>query len=215
MTVLINPAPDLSACTFYVVCDSLFDFSAQENGSNTNVSNGDKEIQFIRNYGDQLVESNQNATATVGESNLSEHRRSRVAWFEPADPQLTWLIKKLSTNIAYFNAVHWNFDITGFFESCQYTIYDSQQLGHYDWHMDISSKWDSSPRKLSVVIQLSDPSEYEGGEFCVNIDGKEVALTKEKGHMVIFPSYILHKVKPVTKGIRRSFVCWISGPKFR
>ncbi len=213
MTVFINPGPDLSASTYFIQCHSLFDFS--NFAENDSVSVGDREIALIREVGDRLIQSHFNTQATTDQNIISDYRRSNVAWFDPHDADHHWLIKRLSDNIAYFNALNWNFDLTGFVESCQYTIYDAAQLGHYDWHLDAHSQWNSSPRKLSVVIQLSDPSEYDGGEFCIKTHRDETILPKEKGTLIMFPSYILHKVKPVTSGVRRSFVCWISGPKLR
>jgi PKHD-type hydroxylase len=72
-----------------------------------------------------------------------------------------------------------------------------------------------SLRKISVVIQLSDPTEYEGGELQV-MNGEEPyrVCNKEKGSLIMFPSFLLHRVTPVTKGCRRSLVLWISGPPF-
>jgi PKHD-type hydroxylase len=70
---------------------------------------------------------------------------------------------------------------------------------------------------MSIVIQLTDPSEYEGGDF--EIDSQYPQLPKEeireKGSVLVFPSFIPHRVTPVTKGVRRSLVSWIEGPKFR
>jgi PKHD-type hydroxylase len=68
-------------------------------------------------------------------------------------------------------------------------------------------------RKLSLVCQLSDPSEYEGGELQINT-GEIFTPEKQKGTVILFPSYLLHRVTPVTKGTRRSLVLWIEGPAF-
>ena len=70
-------------------------------------------------------------------------------------------------------------------------------------------------RKLSLSIQLTDPKEYEGGELYLheNEEGKE--MKKGQGDLVLFPSYILHEVKPVTKGERNSLVTWVTGKQFK
>jgi PKHD-type hydroxylase len=73
----------------------------------------------------------------------------------------------------------------------------------------------SSPRKLSLILQLSDATEYEGGELQLKDSSDHTAVERKKGHLIAFPSYLLHRVTPVTKGIRRSLVVWISGPAFR
>ncbi len=213
MTVFIEPGPDLSANTYFIQCNSLFDFATIAEGET--LSTGEKEIAFLREWGDARIAESQNSQATTDISTLSDYRRSQIAWFPPHEPSFAWLIQRMSKIISYFNAQHWNFDVTAFSESCQYTLYDEKQRGHYNWHMDITNKWDASPRKLSAVIQLSNPDEYEGGEFRLKTSDEETVFTKEKGTLFLFPSYMLHKVTPVTRGVRRSFVCWISGPKFR
>jgi PKHD-type hydroxylase len=69
---------------------------------------------------------------------------------------------------------------------------------------------------LSISVQLSDPSEYEGGDLQFSLYGdRTVIAEKEQGTMVIFPSYMRHRVTPVTRGTRRSLVTWITGPPFR
>lgn len=99
----------------------------------------------------------------------------------------------------------------------QYTLYHGHQKGHYDTHSD--TNWvGTNPldRKLSVTIQLSDGSEYEGGKFDM-IDGKDIPedISKGLGTVVIFPSYLRHKVNPVTKGTRKTIVSWVHGPRWR
>ena len=100
-----------------------------------------------------------------------------------------------------------------FDENIQFTEYDSAYDGYYDWHIDTGGKELSSNRKLSMSVQLSDPSEYEGGELQVVKETN--VLKKNRGSAFIFPSYLLHRVTPVTKGTRYSLVCWISGHPFR
>jgi len=98
----------------------------------------------------------------------------------------------------------------------QYTEYNGNENGHYDMHHDIDwTRNDGLDRKLSVTVQLSDPNEYEGGQFefleCESPNAKEL---KQKGTVLIFPSYLQHKVNPVTSGIRKSLVAWFQGPKW-
>jgi len=85
----------------------------------------------------------------------------------------------------------------------------------YNWHHDIN--WDAESaydRKLSISIQLTDPSEYKGGDFeFKNIETPTGFRTK--GSIVVFPSYHEHRVTEVTDGVRHSLVCWMEGPKWR
>ena len=78
--------------------------------------------------------------------------------------------------------------------------------------MDVGAN--SSTRKLSVSIQLTDPEEYEGGELNFFINKDVIEAPKTKGTVIIFPSFFMHKVKMVTKGVRKSLVIWIHGPVF-
>jgi PKHD-type hydroxylase len=112
------------------------------------------------------------------------------------------------------NGQYYRFDLYGFLEDFQYTVYLGGEAGHYDWHIDAGAST-VSPRKLSLVLQLSDPSEYEGGELQFMTSSGITTVRKEKGFVVAFPSYTLHRVTPVTSGIRKTIVVWITGPAFR
>ncbi len=72
-----------------------------------------------------------------------------------------------------------------------------------------------SPRKLSMVLQLSDPSEYEGGDLELFTSANPIITKKQKGIIHAFPSYVMHRVTPVTKGVRKTLVVWIAGPRFK
>ena len=69
--------------------------------------------------------------------------------------------------------------------------------------------------KISISIQLSDENEYEGGELEFKTGMNNITAPKNFNSVLLFPSYLIHRVKPVTKGTRRSLVLWISGPKFK
>jgi PKHD-type hydroxylase len=142
-------------------------------------------------------------------------RATQVAWIG-AKPELQLIWDKLATAVAEVNSRFFHFDLTGFHEPMQLGLYTEQQQGHYDWHTDAAPSDRSVPRKLSLSMLLSDPSEFEGGEFQVKT-GNDDAQTLEtlKGRAWFFPSYTLHRVAPVTKGVRRSLVLWVGGPAFR
>ena len=88
--------------------------------------------------------------------------------------------------------------------------------GHLDWHMDIGQGM-VNRRKLATTVQLSDPNDYEGGDFQIWYGGSEgfITLPREKGDILIFPSFYLHRVTPITKGERRALVFWTGGEPFR
>tara|TARA_Y100000816_G_scaffold285585_1_gene265427 strand:- start:619 stop:1281 length:663 start_codon:yes stop_codon:yes gene_type:complete len=165
-----------------------------------------------------------------------EHRDSGVAWFTDVD--LERLIRHL-IDIANYEA-GWKYDITGP-ESFQFTSYGKDQ--HYNWHTDgqcdhfcaRKSVQFHQPenknlnytnegfllgtvRKISMSLVLN--NEYEGGQlkFRMLNNSSEIEDTEiktDRGDVVIFPSFIDHKVAPVTKGTRYSIVAWYGGPPFK
>jgi PKHD-type hydroxylase len=150
---------------------------------------------------------------TVGEegTNVSEYRKSTVVWL-PDEPRSLWLYNKISELAHTANTNMWNYEIWGYNDQLQYTIYEGDG-GHYDWHADLGPT--ISNRKLSCVIQLSDPNDYEGGDLQLNNGGGVVTIEKKKGRIVFFSSFVLHRVTPVTKGTRISLVTWLSGRNLR
>jgi PKHD-type hydroxylase len=137
-------------------------------------------------------------------------RRTKIYWLPKTD-EFIEIYKTFFEFIAKCNSEFYQFKITEISECIQYSVYNSEDQGHYDWHIDMGPE--KANRKLSLVCQLSDPSEYEGGELQIN-NGEILIPEKEKGTVIIFPSYMLHRVTPVTKGTRRSLVLWVEGPPF-
>lgn len=153
----------------------------------------------------------------AGDTSTISHdvRNSQVAWVG-AKPELRHIWEKISLAVAEVNSRFFHFDITGFYEPMQLSVYTETEQGHYSWHTDYSNTDRHAPRKLSMAMLLSDPSEFEGGEFQVKtVDDTAQTLECKKGRAWFFPSYTLHRVAPVTKGVRRSLVLWIGGPQFK
>lgn len=114
------------------------------------------------------------------------------------------------------NRQSFGFDVS-YLSNIQYTIYEPPG-DHYDWHIDTFIDTPNAfQRKLSMTVQLSDGSEYEGGDFELR-DGTANPLNqtelKQKGTVLIFPSFLSHRVKPVTKGVRKTLVAWFEGKAF-
>ena len=151
-----------------------------------------------------------------GEQNISPQiRSSQVTWVE-MKPELAAIWEKLAVAVAEINRRFFHLDLSGFHEPMQLSVYTDQKQGHYNWHTDASPADANVPRKLSMSILLSDPSEFEGGEFQVKPNSDEAqTLECQRGRAWFFPSYTLHRVAPVTKGVRRSLVLWVGGPAFR
>ena len=164
------------------------------------------------------VESIPFINAGTGEESVQDKkvRSSKIKWI-PQNDEWEWLYAKLMGMIVEANNTIWKFDLYSVLDSIQYTEYHAEEEGHYDWHQDIGPGW-LSKRKISVTVQLADPSEYEGGELEYwkggPLDYADKA-PKGKGVVFIFPSFMMHRVTPVTKGIRRSFVLWVGGEPFK
>jgi PKHD-type hydroxylase len=146
-------------------------------------------------------------------------RKSNVKWL-PFSEEFKNIYLKTIEKIHYFNSSAWRFKIKHAEEQFQYTEYEGNYKGKYDWHVDLG-KGNTCTRKISVTIQLSDPTEYEGGELQLfdpitdKIDFPYVSIEKAKGTITVFPSFTPHRVTPVTKGIRKSLVLWVGGVPFR
>jgi PKHD-type hydroxylase len=164
-----------------------------------------------------LCEANEQKKAQVGSNNdgvVNEKiRRSKVSWLENSADSL-WVYDRLAFIARSINSDFYRFDLYGFIEHMQYTVYEDNDQGHYTWHVDAGPNMDAA-RKLSIVLQLSNPEDYEGGELQVFTASEPVAVVKQKGLVAAFPSYTLHRVTPVTKGIRRTLVIWVGGPEFK
>ena len=147
-----------------------------------------------------------------------EVRRSKIRWLSGAMPDFKDLYLDLvdmfhQSNKLAFGAELWHL------HELQFTCYNSEDQGCYDWHNDVL--WQStnpSHRKLSMVIQLSDPNNYEGGDFEMQplfLKSPDLAVLKKQGTTIIFPSFINHRVTPVTKGTHYSLVSCMEGQKWR
>jgi PKHD-type hydroxylase len=141
-------------------------------------------------------------------------RRSDVFWISK-NKQNDWIYSRIINLVSEANSKFFNFDLTEISEKLQFTRYNIGDK--YDWHIDFGGKDFQSLRKLSLVVQLSDPCEYEGGElqFGSSTDDKIEIAPKNKGAVIIFPSYMRHRATEVTKGSRYSLVLWVTGPPFR
>lgn len=129
------------------------------------------------------------------------------------------LIQNLFSTVKFLNLQgNWKYELTQL-EDLQYTVYDVDQ--YYNWHTDSNFLFTPTVRKLSFSIGLNDPSEYEGGELDIEIHGPNIkgkrfeTIVLEKNQMVCFKSNLWHRVRPITKGVRKSLVGWVRGPQFR
>jgi PKHD-type hydroxylase len=164
--------------------------------------------------------------ATIGHGGRSNvdtgMRRSQVRWFNRSAEDYQWVFRRLENCFQHANVNAFNFELT-YFREVQFTEYDASYEGKYDWHED--GTWcrnHPTRRKLSVCVQLSGSADYEGGNL--EIDSKQVggesnlpkeAVLRSLGTTLVFPSFLRHRVTPVTSGKRYSLVSWYEGPPFR
>ena len=138
-------------------------------------------------------------------------RDSYVNFLFPNDVTF-WIFARLGMAISTINQQFFGFDLFAMEQGLQFTRYQAPGE-HYEWHIDRGMQ--SGTRKLSLSLQLSDPEDYEGGDLELWFGGEPLKANKQRGFITFFPSYVMHRVSPVTKGERYSLVCWISGPPFK
>lgn len=173
----------------------------------------DEEMDKIVEYVSSLPEMQAVVHTHDGPASPPEIRVSNVAWVG-LNEQSQWIYDRLAFIARQVNGQFYKFDLYGFSEDMQYTIYNGSDEGHYTWHVDCGVE-NSPPRKLSFVVQLSDPADYEGGDLEVFTSTEPTKVTKKRGLLTAFPSYTLHRVTPVTSGVRRTLVVWTCGPAFK
>ena len=145
---------------------------------------------------------------TRGESDV---RDSKISWLYPID-DMDWVFRRVTDMALSLNERFFKFDLFGLNEGFQFTNYEAPS-GKYGKHVDRGIN--TPVRKLSISIQLTDPEEYEGGELYLYEEDKGILMDKSQGTLIMFPSYVLHEVTPLTKGTRNSLVSWVTGKQFK
>ena len=138
-------------------------------------------------------------------------RKSKVKWIRRNDPKFEWLFDKL-----WLMALRVNSDWFGFhidhLESIQLSEYEANDAAQYKDHIDCFW-WSKKHRKLSCTVQLTDGADYDGGDFQLTTQGPALPSDlREQGTLIFFSGIQNHRVLPVTRGVRRSLVCWFEGP---
>lgn len=193
------------------ICDQITKFGTEK---------AKKEKGITGHFGKKLIDG---SLSEEDEKQIELKRKSYVSFF--SEP---WVYKTVHPFIRSANyQAGWNFD-WDWSEACQFTEYEKNQF--YDWHCD---SWDepynepdninrnNKVRKLSVTCLLSDPKDFKGGDLEFNVkssEGKNVIIKPDslkKGSVIVFPSFVWHRVSPIKEGIRKSLVVWNLGYSFR
>ena len=185
----------------------------------------DEVLQYGKKHQEQLARTGGFEKEKLSKEeikNIKKKRDSHIVWMNDK-----WIYKEILPYVIEANKnAGWNFDFD-WSESCQFTKYSPGQ--YYGWHCDSfevpynkpnSLEMHGKIRKLSVTCSLSHPSEYEGGELEYNFNDPEKSKTQNikncleilpLGSIVVFPSFVWHRVCPVKQGTRYSLVVWNIG----
>lgn len=198
---VLKPDPTLGGGAWPLVVDHVENWAWR-----TGIFSNDELDTIIR-----IGESTELSKATTFGKQSDEYRNSYVTFLFPNDVT-SWIFGRLAEAIAQINEQFFRFDLTGMEQGLQFTRYEAPGQ-HYHWHVDRGFL--TPTRKLSVSLQLSDPTNYKGGDLEFKFGKADTRVRRERGMATFFPSYTLHRVKPVTEGTRYSLVAWISGPPFK
>lgn len=157
---------------------------------------------------------------------LPEQRRTSIAFMSEPNQEMQWMWDKFNNLIAYYNDRHFNFDLYGY----NYLQYAKYEVGDkHEFHMDlpltalhaksvVNHLLFEHLRKLSVILLLNEPGvDFEGGNFQINHFSEQFPweTNLRKGSVLLFPSFMLHRVAPILSGNRQSISVWAVGPKFK
>ena len=164
---------------------------------------------------DELLAEHQATVADAllgaGEKN-PRVRRSQVAFFG-AEARHRWLYERIWECAQEINRLGLGVDISGVEGNIQLARYDSGELGFYDWHTDFAGY--RPLRKISISIQLSRSEDYDGGDLELFYLNQPHRAERARGALIAFPSFVLHRVAPVTRGTRWSRVARVLGARWR
>ena len=150
--------------------------------------------------------------ATLNDNKTKDVRDSKISWLYSSD-NIDWVFRRVTDITLNLNKRFFKFNLFGINEGFQFTNYKAPS-GKYGKHIDRAMN--IPVRKLSISIQLTNPKKYEGGELKLYNGKKEGSvMDKEQGTLIIFPSYTLHEITPITKGERDSLVTWVTGKQFK
>jgi PKHD-type hydroxylase len=166
-----------------------------------------EELEWINNL--QEMYPFQEATIIGKNNNI---RKSDIKWLHNNERSF-WVYEKICKLAIEANNEMWKFNLHSIIDSIQYTVY-YEGGGHYDWHVDIGPG-SINHRKISCSVQLSDPNKYEGGDLEIWSGGTFKTIERKQGCAIFFPSFLMHRVTPITKGTRKSLVLWMGGGSYK
>ena len=143
-------------------------------------------------------------------------RSTQVAWVHRT-AQTEELYLRMEAVVLEVNSKLFRFDLSGL-TPMQYAVYRESEAGYFDWHNDYGRyRGDptAEPRKITMSLQLSDGADYDGCDLEIRASHPLDVAPRERGTLVAFRANALHRVTPITRGVRKSLVIWAAGPEFR
>jgi PKHD-type hydroxylase len=179
----------------------------------------DSEIEKIIEIGTSLKSSKGIVGTPGAEVEPGPELRSSNVSFIYRDKNTNWIFERYDGAVNRLNTLLFNVDVEPL-QSLQFTTYHGTG-DHYSWHWDMRNAPEANnteivqQRKISIVTQLSDPEDYEGGVLKLAPCGQIFDVQRSKGATSVFLSFVNHQVTPVTSGTRYSLVGWCEGPDWR
>ena len=161
-------------------------------------------------FADQLYGNKSTIGAGKSEGTYNPDIRSVDTYNIELNDKTRWMFEKIGAAVATVNSEHYRFDLMGITHAVQLLHYKASENGKYDWHID-AGEGSSSTRKLSLSVPLTLKSSYKGGDLELMNNGQHMAAYTEMGSITFFPSYMPHRVTPVTEGERWVIVVWVHG----
>jgi PKHD-type hydroxylase len=171
-----------------------------------------KELDALERQCDALVLEE----AKLNSYGVHPIRATKVAWVHRT-AETEDLYHRMEAIVLRLNAEHFRADLSGL-SPMQFAVYRESDSGYFDWHNDYGrdrGEPGQEPRKLTLSLQLSDGASYDGCELEARAAHPVDVAPRERGTLVAIRSNVLHRVTPITRGVRKSLVAWATGPEYR
>ena len=180
------------------------------NGLHNELTFTPEECNKIVAFADKLYGNKSTIGAGKSEGTYDPSIRSVDTYNLELNDETRWMFERIGAAVATVNAEHYRFDLMGITHAVQLLHYKASENGKYDWHID-AGEGSSSTRKLSLSVPLTLKSSYKGGDLELMNNGSHMQAYTEMGSITFFPSYMPHRVTPVTEGDRWVIVVWVHG----
>lgn len=169
---------------------------------------------FNPNECQKIIDMHKHASVIKHEKSADDKTKIRfteVYWLFP-DDNTRWVYEKLTRLVKKVNTDVFKYELDGVPFKIQLTRYVTG--GIHNWHCDVGPK-ETSRRKISLSVQLTDPVQYEGGKLSLMTNNGVKEGSSDQGDASIFGSWVMHKVDELSSGERWSLVAWVTGNPFK